>query len=41
VGPIELPKRATDGARVVWEVWVVAARVGGRWHLLENGVVYP
>jgi hypothetical protein len=41
VGPIELPKRATEGARVGWEVWVVAARVGGRWHLLENGFVYP
>jgi hypothetical protein len=41
VGPLELPKRATDAARVGWEVWVVAARVGGRWHLLENGFVYP
>jgi hypothetical protein len=41
VGPLTLPKRATNGAQVGWEVWVVAARVGGRWHLLENGFVYP
>lgn len=41
VGPLGLPRRATDGVRVGWEVWVIAARVGGRWRLLENGYVYP
>lgn len=40
-GPLELPKRATDGAQVGWEVWAVMARRGGRWQLLENGIVYP
>jgi hypothetical protein len=30
VGPLALPKRATNGVQVGWEVWVVAARVGGR-----------
>jgi hypothetical protein len=40
-GPLELPERATAGARVGWEVWAVMACRGGRWQLLENGVVYP
>lgn len=41
VGPFDVPERATKGAQVGWEVWVVAARVRGRWHLLESGFVYP
>lgn len=40
-GPFNVPERASDGAQVGWEVWVVMARQGGRWHLLENGFVYP
>lgn len=40
-GPLALPRRATDGAQVGWEVWVVMARHGGRWHLREHGFVYP
>lgn len=40
IGPLELPKRATGSAQVGWEVYVVAARVDGRWRLLENGLVY-
>ncbi len=40
-GPLKLPRRATDNARIGWEVWVVIAHHRGRWHLLENGFVYP
>lgn len=41
VGPIEVPKKASDLARPGWRVFVVAARVKRRWHLLEVGSVYP
>lgn len=41
IGPLTLPKRATAGAQPGWEVWIAAARIDGRWHLLENGFVYP
>jgi hypothetical protein len=41
VGPIEVPPRASDLARPGWMVFVVAARVKRRWHLLEVGSVYP
>jgi hypothetical protein len=41
VGPIEVPKKASDIARPGWMVFVVAARVKRRWHLLEVGSVYP
>lgn len=32
---------ARDLARPGWSVFVTAARVDARWHLLELGVVYP
>jgi len=41
VGPIKVPKAASDLARPGWMVFVTAARVAGRWHLLEVGFVYP
>jgi len=41
IGPIEVPKRASDLAKPGWMVFVVAARRKGRWHLLEVGSVYP
>jgi hypothetical protein len=41
IGPIEVPQAASDLARPGWLVLVTAARVAGRWHLLEVGFVYP
>ncbi|MGH8300182.1 MAG: hypothetical protein ACRET5_01795 [Steroidobacteraceae bacterium] len=41
VGPITVPKRASELAQPGWMVFIVAARRGGRWHLLEVGSVYP
>jgi hypothetical protein len=41
VGPFEVPKRASDLAQPGWMVFIVAARVKKRWHLLEAGSVYP
>lgn len=41
VGPISVPQKASDLARPGWSVFVTAARINKRWHLLEVGVVYP
>ena len=41
IGPIQVPKRASELAQPGWMVFIVAARRGGRWHLLEVGSVYP
>jgi hypothetical protein len=41
IGPIQVPKRASELAQPGWMVLIVAARRGGRWHLLEVGSVYP
>jgi len=41
IGPILVPKRASELAQPGWIVFLVAARRGGRWHLLEVGSVYP
>jgi hypothetical protein len=41
VGPIQVPKRASELAQPGWMVFIVAARRAGRWHLLEVGSVYP
>ncbi len=41
VGPFEVPERASDLAQPGWTVFIVAARVKKRWHLLEVGAVYP
>lgn len=41
VGPIDVPRKASDLARPGWSAYVTAARVKGRWHLLEVGFVYP
>jgi hypothetical protein len=41
IGPIPVPKRASEIAQEGWMVFVVAARRNGRWHLLEVGSVYP
>jgi hypothetical protein len=41
IGPVAVPRAASDIAQPGWSLFVVAARHGGRWHLLENGFVYP
>lgn len=41
VGPIEVPRAASDLARPGWSMFVTAARSAGKWHLLEVGFVYP
>lgn len=41
VGPIAVPRAASDMAQPGWSLFVTAARDGGRWHLLEIGFVYP
>lgn len=41
VGPIAVPRRASDLARPGWSAFVTAARVDTRWHLLEVGAIYP
>jgi hypothetical protein len=41
VGPVSVPRKASDLARPGWSAFVTAAKVAGRWHLLEVGAVYP
>ena len=41
VGPIAVPRRASEIARPGWSAFVTAARIAGRWHLIEIGAIYP
>lgn len=41
IGPITVPRKASDLARPGWSVFVTLARTAGNWHLLEVGFVYP
>ena len=41
VGPIAVPRKASDLARPGRSAFVTTARIGPSWHLLEVGVVYP
>lgn len=41
VGPVAVPRAASELARPGWSVWVVLARHRDRWWLLEHGFVYP
>jgi len=41
IGPIAVPRQASDLARPGWSLSVTAARAAGSWHLLEVGFVYP
>jgi hypothetical protein len=41
IGPIAVPRQASDLARPGWSVFVTAARTADSWHLLEVGFVYP
>ena len=41
VGPIAVPRKTSDLARPGWSACISAARIAGRWHLIEVGAVYP
>ncbi len=41
IGPVAVPKAASELAEVGWEVNVVLARTASGWRLLEVGCVYP
>ena len=41
VGPVAVPKEASDLAEVGWDVTIVLARVGRGWQVVEVGMVYP
>ena len=41
VGPIAVPRKASDLARPGWSMHITAARLNDAWHLLEIGFVYP
>jgi len=41
VGPIAVPRKASDLARPGWSAFVTAVRTDGAWRLLEVGFVYP
>jgi hypothetical protein len=41
VGPITVPRKASDLARPGWSAFVTAAKLSGRWQLIEVGRVYP
>src|SRR6266542_2346859 len=41
IGPVAVPKAASELAEVGWEVNVVLARAASGWRLLEVGCVYP
>jgi hypothetical protein len=41
VGPITVPRKASDLARPGWSMHITAARLNDAWRLLEVGFVYP
>lgn len=41
IGPVKVPKKASDLARPGWAVTLTLAKVAGEWRLLEVGNVYP
>ena len=41
IGPVKIPKEASDLARPGWSVNVVLARVRRSWVIVEAGNVYP
>lgn len=41
IGPITVPRKASDLARPGWSMHITAARTADTWHLLEVGFVYP
>ncbi len=40
-GPIAVPRKTSDLARPGRSALITAARIAGRWHLIEVGTVYP
>ena len=41
IGPVKVPKAASDPARPGWSVNIVLGRAGDTWQVLEVGNVYP
>ena len=41
IGPVKVPKKASDLARPGWAVTLTLAKVAGEWRILEVGNVYP
>jgi hypothetical protein len=41
IGPVKVPREASELAQPGWSASVTLARVGGSWHLVEVGNVYP
>ncbi len=41
VGPVKVPKAASDLARPGWTVSIALGRVRGLWHIVQAGSVYP
>jgi len=41
VGPVKVPKQASDLVRPGWAVTLTLARIAGEWRILEVGNVYP
>jgi len=41
IGPIAVPKKATDLLQVDWEISCALARLRGKWRLVEVANVYP
>ncbi|MCA1700432.1 MAG: hypothetical protein LC790_16640 [Actinobacteria bacterium] len=41
IGPITVPRKASNLARPGWSLHITAARTADTWHLLEVGFVYP
>lgn len=41
LGPLRVPDEAAELAKPGWGLWAGLACEGGRWRLLEHGIVYP
>ncbi len=41
IGPVKVPRKASDLARPGWAVTIVLAKLGGDWRIIETGNVYP
>jgi len=41
IGPVKVPKAASDIAQPGWSVNIVLGRAGKTWHVIEVGNVYP
>jgi hypothetical protein len=41
IGPVRVPKKASELARPGWAVTITLAKIAGEWRILEVGNVYP